>query len=88
MPGDFSWITGSNATLRNTGTRLNAPDPASGKRGLDPLYVGGFRSRHVGGANFAFGDGSVRFIRETIDAGVYRLLGHRADGELIDDRTF
>jgi prepilin-type processing-associated H-X9-DG protein len=52
-------------------------------------YVGGFGSRHRGGgANFALGDGSVRFFKSSLDPSVYRRLGHRADGELIDDDSF
>ena len=47
------------------------------------LLVGGFSSKHPGGANFAFGDGSVRFIRATISPKVFRLLASRADGELV-----
>ena len=46
----------------------------------DPLYVGGFSSAHSGGANFALGDGSVRYLSETIDKQVYQELGHRATG--------
>lgn len=51
---------------------------------LGPLAVGGFASDHTGGANFAFGDGSVRFISETISTAVYQQLGNRHDGQLID----
>jgi prepilin-type N-terminal cleavage/methylation domain-containing protein/prepilin-type processing-associated H-X9-DG protein len=52
--------------------------------GVIPLGgVGGFSSWHFGGANFLFCDGSVRFLKATIDLGVYRHLGHRADGEII-----
>ena len=36
--------------------------------------VRGFNSLHPGGANFAFADGSVRFIRETISQDAYRAL--------------
>jgi len=39
----------------------------------------GFRSNHTNGANFLFGDGSTKFIRETIDHGTYQLLGCRND---------
>lgn len=41
----------------------------------------GFRSRHPGGAQFALGDGSVRFLSETIDATLYRALSTRARRE-------
>jgi prepilin-type N-terminal cleavage/methylation domain-containing protein/prepilin-type processing-associated H-X9-DG protein len=40
----------------------------------------GFRSNHTGGANFLFGDGSVRLLSQTIDHKLYNQLGHRADG--------
>ena len=36
------------------------------------------------GANFLFCDGSVRFLKKSIDREVFRRLGHRADGEIID----
>jgi prepilin-type N-terminal cleavage/methylation domain-containing protein/prepilin-type processing-associated H-X9-DG protein len=41
-------------------------------------------SRHPGGANFAFGDGSVRFLKSTIDLATYRAASSRAGGEVID----
>jgi prepilin-type N-terminal cleavage/methylation domain-containing protein/prepilin-type processing-associated H-X9-DG protein len=47
------------------------------------LVVGGFGSRHPGGANFAFGDGSVRFLKNTMSLRVFRRLANRADGELV-----
>lgn len=47
-------------------------------------FVGGFASFHPGGANFAMGDGSTRFLVSTMSMSVYRQLGHRADGELIE----
>jgi prepilin-type N-terminal cleavage/methylation domain-containing protein/prepilin-type processing-associated H-X9-DG protein len=43
----------------------------------------GFRSLHSGGANFAMADGSVRFIKESINLETYRALGTRAGGEVI-----
>jgi prepilin-type N-terminal cleavage/methylation domain-containing protein/prepilin-type processing-associated H-X9-DG protein len=39
----------------------------------------GFKSQHPGGANFAFGDGGVRFLDERIDIIVYQNLGCRDD---------
>ena len=39
----------------------------------------GFRSRHPGGAQFLFGDGSVHFLPETIDHWNYQYLGGKSD---------
>jgi len=41
----------------------------------------GFKSRHPGGAQFLFGDGSVHFLPETIDQWSYQYLGGKDDGE-------
>ena len=43
----------------------------------------GFGSLHPGGANFLFGDGSVKFLKETIAGPTYRALGTRAGNETI-----
>jgi prepilin-type N-terminal cleavage/methylation domain-containing protein/prepilin-type processing-associated H-X9-DG protein len=51
-------------------------------------FVGGYNSRHPGGANFAFGDGSIRFLKTSIGIGTFRLLANRADGEIISSDKF
>ncbi len=45
----------------------------------------GFRSAHIGGAQFLFGDGTVRFISENINYQTYQRLGGRADNQTIND---
>ena len=40
----------------------------------------GFKSRHTGGAQFAFGDGSVRLLSQSIDMINYNRLGSRNEG--------
>jgi prepilin-type processing-associated H-X9-DG protein len=52
-----------------------------------------FSSRHTGGSNFVFADGSVRFIRSvpsdlpgggyTADSLILQALGTRANGEVV-----
>jgi len=44
----------------------------------------GFKSKHSGGANFVFGDGSVKFIRQSIDHRTFQLLGCRDDGQAVN----
>lgn len=91
---DLGWMSGTRSTLRNTGMPPNAArpknwggSPAETQDTVDPLAVGGFGSHHPGGGNFSFGDGSVRFISQTIDVPTYQQLGHRADGKLLTRRN-
>jgi prepilin-type N-terminal cleavage/methylation domain-containing protein/prepilin-type processing-associated H-X9-DG protein len=42
-----------------------------------------FGSKHTGGAQFLFGDGSVRFISASIDTVSYSAIGSRNGGEVI-----
>jgi prepilin-type processing-associated H-X9-DG protein len=42
-----------------------------------------FKSRHAGGTNFVFCDGSVHFVGETIEHKTYQLLGCRNDGQAV-----
>jgi prepilin-type N-terminal cleavage/methylation domain-containing protein/prepilin-type processing-associated H-X9-DG protein len=44
----------------------------------------GFKSNHTGGANFAFTDGSVHFVAETIDHKTYQYLGCRNDNNPVN----
>lgn len=45
----------------------------------------GFRSAHVGGAQFLFTDGSVHFVSENIDYNTYKDLGQRNDGRVLGE---
>jgi prepilin-type N-terminal cleavage/methylation domain-containing protein/prepilin-type processing-associated H-X9-DG protein len=67
--------------------------PSSAAASMDPQvqllrnqgrYVGGFGSQHPGGALFAYGDGHVAFLPDSIDLRIYQVLGHRSDGTAID----
>ncbi len=93
---DLGWMSGTSATLRNTGVSINqgwdvvnyfqrqsavvTPTIAP-----DDMSTSGFSSQHVGGAQFALADGSVRFISENIDTKVFSFLGNREDLELTGD---
>ena len=43
----------------------------------------GFKSKHPGGANFLFADGSIHFLKKTIAMTTYCALGSRAGGEVV-----
>jgi prepilin-type N-terminal cleavage/methylation domain-containing protein/prepilin-type processing-associated H-X9-DG protein len=43
----------------------------------------GFKSRHPGGVQFAFADGSVTLIRDNVPLGLYRALGTISGGETV-----
>ena len=45
-------------------------------------------SNHTGGANFAFGDGSVRFINYNVNYQIILYLATRNGGEVIDGSSF
>jgi prepilin-type processing-associated H-X9-DG protein len=57
---------------RNTGCSLNSYNNHN--------VAWGFKSKHPGGANFLFADGSVQFLKDGIDMRTYQLLGCRDDG--------
>ena len=44
---------------------------------------GAFRSEHTGGGSFAMTDGSVRFLRESVDNAAYQAASTRAGGETL-----
>jgi prepilin-type N-terminal cleavage/methylation domain-containing protein/prepilin-type processing-associated H-X9-DG protein len=46
-------------------------------------YLYSFRSRHPGGLQFAYADGSVHFVNESIPRSVYRALATIAGGEVV-----
>jgi hypothetical protein len=95
-PNDLGWMSGTRWTLRNTGVPLNAAKISrrggqsglSGEQTSPPVIVGGFESVHPGGVIFALGDGSVRFVSETISAETLQQLGHRADGKLMKEQDW
>lgn len=55
------------------------------RHGLNGYEVSAFFSRHPGGCNFALGDGSVRFIQETINDATWLALCTRNGGEVVGD---
>jgi prepilin-type processing-associated H-X9-DG protein len=48
----------------------------------------GFKSHHPGGCNFAFADGSVHFLKQTLSMATYCALGSKAGGEVISADSY
>jgi prepilin-type processing-associated H-X9-DG protein len=80
------WSNGNRmqSTMRTTRTPLNTPPGLNGGAGITKELTsahysnGGFSSYHPGGANFAFGDGHVVFVDDSIDLVTYMTLSTRA----------
>ena len=74
-PGNyrFGWCA-----LRGGGTNSNASDG----------QYQNANSNHPGGANFLLGDGSVQFIKSSINIRTYWALGSRSLGEVISADSY
>jgi prepilin-type processing-associated H-X9-DG protein len=46
------------------------------------------RSRHPGGVNVVLADGSVRFIRDSVNANAWWAIGSKAGGEVVSSDSF
>jgi prepilin-type processing-associated H-X9-DG protein len=76
-PSQSTTIVPINTNLRTVPTGPCLPTPEEGWDNWCMTW--GFRSYHPNGANFALGDGSVRFLNQNIDHTAYQLLGARRD---------
>ena len=54
-----------------------------GGNSKEPFYVGGFGSYHPSGANFAMGDGAVKFLTNDISMKLLSQLANRYDGKAV-----
>lgn len=81
--GAWGWTGGGNGTThvfacsRVSINYTTPPDVESGYLGVN-LRMSAFGSGHPGGANFAFVDGSVRFLTESLEDITFQALSTRA----------
>jgi prepilin-type N-terminal cleavage/methylation domain-containing protein/prepilin-type processing-associated H-X9-DG protein len=79
-PGWFIYSTAENGSPCPTGTQY-PHEPQSPPTRCDLHH---FWSKHTGGANWTFADGSVRFLTYNITPAMWVALATRAGGEVID----
>ena len=87
----WGWTGGGNGTTSLLASSL-VPINYTVPEGLPNYWfpevddrMNAFGSGHAGGANFAFGDGSVQFLNESLDQASYQALTTRAGGEIVED---
>ena len=96
LPGDLRGMTdGTTSTIlagevnADTGSPAAWGDPDNLRDTADGINTpAGFGASWPGGAQFAFGDGSVSFISESIDPAVLKALGTPDGGETVDYDDF
>ncbi len=92
----YRWVAGRlGYTLFNTVATPNDKNLlANGCRfsptwgGSDSSEINAASSQHPGGVNTLLGDGSVRFIKDSIDRATWWALGSKANGEVISSDSY
>jgi prepilin-type N-terminal cleavage/methylation domain-containing protein/prepilin-type processing-associated H-X9-DG protein len=88
LPAHYVWngVFCPNFPVSGMSIPINTMEKDGGEHGGQTIrywsFCSGFKSRHPGGANFALGDGSVRFLAETIDHQIFANLGTRDGRDL------
>ena len=80
--GEMCCTTYNHVSTPNTTTCAGSPFPGNM---ANMAMVVPPSSGHVAGVNVAFGDGSVRYIRDTVSLAAWRAMGTRDGGEVITD---
>ena len=83
---------GPNAQAPDYGACWNDTDPRKApcnrNTGDGPNHYLASRSRHPGGVQLLLGDGSVRFIKDSISLATWKALSSRAGGEVLSSDSY
>ena len=77
------WVNGQHVCLHVTGPNTRSCGFFEYLRAIMPAS-----SHHDGGVNLLLGDGSVRFIKDSVNLSVWQALGTRAGGEILSADSY
>src|SRR5262249_34954653 len=79
----YAWAHSAEVTMNCAlpPNNVTASSPAADQ--ADYQKTNGFKSNHPGGVQFAFADGSVRFVNNSIPLGTYRALATMRGNEAV-----
>ncbi len=77
------WLNGQHIFLHVSGPNTRSCGFFAALRAVMPPS-----SRHPGGVNTCFGDGSVKFVKDAVNLQVWRALGTRNGGEVLSADSF
>ncbi len=76
------------ATPNQTTAKFNVCRDSCPACGPDDSLFSNAQSNHPGGVNVLFGDGSVRFVKDSISPQSWMAIGTRANGEVISSDSY
>ena len=87
--GDW-WISGQSVTYSHTQTpnKKSCYYPGIGQPSATAVNALAASSRHPGGVNVSFGDGSVKFIKNTVNPTAWYAIATPAGGEVVSSDAF
>jgi prepilin-type N-terminal cleavage/methylation domain-containing protein/prepilin-type processing-associated H-X9-DG protein len=87
LPNKCNWNAWSESNSSVATTSIPMNQTVNTDR-TNPSYCYGFQSQHPGGMNAAFCDGSVKFLKTTINQNIYRGISTKAGFETISSDSY